>query len=102
MSLSCNLYVDGELEGEINSSKEINIGKHGHIKGDVTTKRLVVQGLLEGSVNADRVEIKSIGRVRGTIESKELIVEAKGVFEGNSIIKQEQDQIENAKKLSKS
>ncbi len=87
MKLSCNLYVDGEFEGSINSSSEINVGKHGHIKGDVSTKRLVVQGYIEGTVNADKVEIKSAGRVSGTIESVELIIESKGIFEGNSVVK---------------
>jgi len=87
MNLACNLYVDGDFEGSIHSDKEINIGKHGNIKGDVHTKRLVVQGYIEGSVNASKVEIKSMGRVNGSIESSELIIEAKGIFEGNSIVK---------------
>lgn len=87
MNLTCNLYVDGEFEGTINSTNEVNIGKHGHIKGDVLTKRLVVQGYLEGTVNAEKVEIKSDGRVSGTIESSELIIESKGIFEGNSVVK---------------
>ena len=87
MNLTCNLYVDGEFEGVIYSQKEVNIGKHGHIKGEVSTKRLVVQGYIEGSINAARVEIKANGRVNGTIESSELVIEAKGVFEGNSVVK---------------
>ena len=87
MNLSCNLYVDGEFEGIIHSSKEVNIGKHGHVKGDISTLRLVVQGNIEGSVNAVKVEIKAAGKVVGTIESEELIIESKGVFEGNSIVK---------------
>ena len=87
MNLACNLYVDGVFEGVIQSNKEVNIGKNGHIKGDVSTKRLVVQGYIEGSVNAARVEIKAHGRVNGTIESSELVIEAKGIFEGNSVVK---------------
>jgi cytoskeletal protein CcmA (bactofilin family) len=87
MNLSCNLYVDGEFEGVIHSKKEVNIGKNGHIKGDVTTQRLVVQGYIEGTINAGRVEIKAAGRVNGTIESSELVIEAKGIFEGSSVVK---------------
>ncbi|HIP14366.1 MAG TPA: polymer-forming cytoskeletal family protein [Sulfurimonas autotrophica] len=87
IELSCNLYIDGELEGLINSTTEVNIGKNGHVKGDITTKRLIVQGLVEGTVHADRVEIKAAGHVNGEITSAELIIEAKGVFEGSSIIK---------------
>jgi len=90
MNLTCNLYVDGEFEGVINSKKEVNIGKQGHIKGDVITQRLVVQGYVEGSVNAQRVEIKAGGRVNGNIESSELVIEAKGIFEGSSIVKNAQ------------
>ena len=87
MNLTCNLYVDGEFEGAINSQNEINIGKHGHVKGDVVTKRLIIQGYVEGTINADKVEIRSDGRVSGTIESAELIIESKGIFEGNSVVK---------------
>ena len=98
MTLTCNLYVDGDFEGSIKSNNEVNIGKHGHVKGDLSTKRLVVQGYVEGTVNADKVEIKSGGRVSGTIESTELIIESKGVFEGNSIVKDIQA-IPNKKKI---
>lgn len=87
MNLTCNLYVDGEFEGTIDSQKEINIGKNGHIKGTVNTKRLIVQGYIEGTISAQKVEIKSEGRVSGTIESSELVIESKGVFEGNSVVK---------------
>jgi len=57
------------------------------VKGSVTTQRLVVQGFIEGSVNATRVEIKAAGHVKGEISSSELVIESKGIFEGNSIIK---------------
>ena len=87
MNLTCNLYVDGDFEGVIHSKKEVNIGKNGHINGDVHTKRLVVQGFVEGTLHAERVEIKAAGRVKGTIEAAELVIEAKGIFEGNSIVK---------------
>ena len=101
MKLSCNLYVDGEFEGSINSSKEINIGKHGQIKGDVVTNRLVVQGFIEGTINADKVEIKSAGKVSGSIESGELIIESKGIFEGTSVVKSSSITNNKPKELNK-
>ena len=65
----------------------MNVGKNGHVKGKIVTNRLVVQGYVEGSVEANRVEIKSTGHVNGEITSIELIVELKGIFKGNSIVK---------------
>lgn len=87
MELTCKLYIDGELEGEINSQKEVNIGKNGLVKGSVKAQRLVVQGYIEGNIDATRVEIKAAGHVKGEISSSELIIESKGIFEGNSVIK---------------
>ena len=87
MQLSCNLYVDGEFEGTINSNNEINIGKNGRIIGEITTTNLIVQGFVEGSIKVDRVDIKAGGKVQGTIEASELVIESKGSFEGNSIVK---------------
>ena len=87
IELSCNLYIDGELEGSIISKKEVNIGKNGRVNGNITTQRLVVQGRVDGTVNADIVEIKAAGHVSGEIASAELVIESKGIFEGSSIVK---------------
>ena len=103
ITLSCNLYIDGELDGEINSKKEVNIGKNGRVKGTINTQRLVVQGYIEGSINADRVEIKAAGHVKGEISSSELVIESKGVFEGNSIVKNvKTNKIQAKEEISKS
>lgn len=42
---------------------------------------------MEGTVNSNIVEIKAAGHVRGEITANELIIESKGIFEGNSIVK---------------
>ncbi len=87
MTLDCNLYIDGEFEGSIKSKKLVTIGKSGKVRGDITTHHLVVQGTVEGSVDSNRLEIMSAGKVLGSILSGELIIEAKGHFEGESKIK---------------
>lgn len=65
----------------------MNIGKNGSVKGTVNTDKLIVKGYMEGTINANRVEIKAAGHVSGEICSTELIIESKGIFEGNSIVK---------------
>jgi cytoskeletal protein CcmA (bactofilin family) len=87
MKLDCNLYIDGEFEGTINSNKLITIGKSGKVRGEIHTNHLVVQGTVEGSVEAERLEIMAVGKVLGSILSSELVIEAKGHFEGESKIK---------------
>jgi len=87
MTLDCDLYIDGEFDGIIHSKKLITIGKSGKVKGEIFTHHLVVQGLVEGSIDSNRLEIMAAGTVRGSILSGELIIEAKGHFEGESKIK---------------
>jgi len=87
MKLDCNLYIDGEFEGTILSKKLITIGKSGKVRGDIHTNHLVVQGKVEGSIEAERLEIMAAGKVLGSITSSELVIEAQGHFEGESKIK---------------
>lgn len=93
--LSCNLYIDGFFEGNIYSQKEINIGVNGQVKGEINAHRIVVQGLAEGSLNATKVDIKPDGKVKGTVESEEFIIESKGIFEGNSLLKKADKPVDN-------
>ena len=95
MNVTCKIFIDGEFDGSIISTKEVNIGKQGLVKGEITTDRLIVQGAVEGDINANRVELKSTGRVKGTIESTELLIESKAVFEGSSILKKEKKEFKN-------
>jgi len=44
--------------------------------------------VVEGSVDATRVEIKAGGHINGEIISNDLVIESKGIFEGNSIVKE--------------
>ena len=89
MNLECNLFVDGEFEGTINSTKDVTVGKNGKIKGEIYSSKLIVQGIVSGNINSEKVEIKPTGKISGTVESNEFVIEPKGLFEGNSIIKKE-------------
>jgi cytoskeletal protein CcmA (bactofilin family) len=87
MSLVCDLFVDGHFEGIIASQKAVTIGKNGEIRGEVRAHSVIIQGRVEGTVEAERVEIKAGGRVKGSLVSSELVIEAKGIFEGDSKLK---------------
>jgi cytoskeletal protein CcmA (bactofilin family) len=96
MNLECNLYVDGEFDGSIFSSKQITIGKNGKVKGEIKANHLIVQGYVDGKLSVEKVVIKEGGKISGTVESKEFIIEPRGLFEGNSIIKKESKKTQKA------
>lgn len=87
MSLVCDLFVDGHFEGTIESHKAITVGKNGVISGEVRAHSVIIHGRVEGLVDGERVEIKAGGHVKGSLVSSELVIEAKGTFEGESKLK---------------
>ena len=91
---NCNsrLHVDGVVTGQINSKSIVTIGKGGKINGEITAKRLIINGLFEGNANCDGVEVLAGGKFLGKVTSKELMIEAKAEFEGESKIKRDEQQ----------
>jgi len=85
--LNAKLHIEGEIEGKIDSTNLISIGKTGNIKGELKAKKLLVNGNFEGKLEVDILEITKGGKVKGEIVIKDLIIEQGGVFEGTSILK---------------
>lgn len=63
------------------------IGKSGIVRGDMQTASLIVSGRFIGNVTSNVLEIKPQGRVEGIVVVGEIIIERKGVFIGESKIK---------------
>ena len=93
-------HVDGEVTGEVHSKSIVTIGKGGKINGDITANRLIVNGLFEGNAQCDGVEILAGGKFLGNIISKELMIEAKAVFEGESKIKRDNETLKAPIKIA--
>ena len=85
------LHVDGEVTGEVNSKSIVTIGKGGKINGNVTANRLIVNGFFQGNADCDGVEVLAGGKFLGKVISKELMIEAKAQFEGESKIKRDNE-----------
>ena len=83
------LHVDGEIIGKVLSDSIVIIGKQGKICGEINANHLIINGLFEGNADCDNVEILEGGKFFGKVISKELVIEAKAIFEGESKIKTE-------------
>ncbi|MBL0687107.1 MAG: polymer-forming cytoskeletal protein [Sulfurospirillum sp.] len=83
------LHVDGEIVGDIYSKSVVIIGKSGKINGKIIANRLVVNGVFEGNADCDIIEILTGGKFIGKVITKELIIEEKARFEGESKMKED-------------
>ena len=77
-----DLNINGVFEGNVNSSSDVYIGEEGKINGKVNSKSLFINGLIEGEIEAERVEIGTRGKALANIISEFFIIEDGGLFEG--------------------
>ena len=87
LTIECHIHIDGEFEGNINSTNTVLVGKSGVVNGDIIAQRVIVSGNFSGSIDSECIEIMPNGRVEGIIVCNELYIERKGVFIGESKIK---------------
>ncbi len=84
LSGSEDLYVDGQVEGSISlKNHSLTVGPNGQVKASVEAKGLVVQGKLEGNVQAsDRVELRKSAVVTGDISTQRISIEEGAYLKG--------------------
>jgi cytoskeletal protein CcmA (bactofilin family) len=91
--LSCgeDLYIDGQVEGTIDpKGNRLTIGPNGRVKANVTACAVVVQGKLEGNIQAsDRVDLKQSAVVMGNIATHRISIDEGAYFKGSVNIQKE-------------
>jgi cytoskeletal protein CcmA (bactofilin family) len=92
--ISCgeDLYIDGQVEGTIDpKGNRLTIGPHGRVKANVNACAVVVQGKLEGSIQAsDRVDLKKSAVVTGDIATQRISIDEGAYFKGGVNIQKEE------------
>ena len=84
LSGSEDLYVDGNVEGKIElRNHSLTVGPNGNVKADITAKAVVIQGKLDGAVNAsDRVELRKSAVVTGDVTTQRIAIEEGAFLKG--------------------
>ena len=91
--VSCDedLYIDGQVEGTIDpKGYRLTIGPNGRVKANITARAVVVQGSLEGNIQAsDRVDLKQSATVVGDIVTQRISIEEGVTFKGSVNVQKE-------------
>ena len=84
LSGSEDLYLDGQVEGSIElRNHSLTVGPNGSVKANVSAKGVVIQGKLDGSVNAsDRVELRQSAVVNGDVTTQRISIEEGAFLKG--------------------
>ena len=96
------LRIDGVLDGKIEASDTVIVGKGGTVKGEIHAAHAVVSGTVEGNVFAKRkVELESGSKLIGDVESVSLVIEDGVYFEGSSRMRKDSDNFTPKPKIVK-
>ncbi|MEA3512720.1 MAG: polymer-forming cytoskeletal protein [Campylobacterota bacterium] len=77
-----SIFINGRFEGIIVATNEVTIGKAGEVLGEIRSKILTVNGMIDGLFDVEQVNILGSGRVIGKMQYNELLIEQNGIFEG--------------------
>jgi cytoskeletal protein CcmA (bactofilin family) len=80
-----DLFIDGEVQGtlEVRNSK-VTIGPNGKAKSDIRAREVVIQGQVQGNVEAlQKINIRKEGSLVGNIRTAGIIIEDDAYFKGS-------------------
>jgi len=91
LTCSEDLYIDGQVEGTIDPKGNcLTIGPNGRVKANVTACTVVVQGKLEGNIQAsDRVDLKQSAVVMADIATQHISIDEGVYFKGSINVQKE-------------
>lgn len=103
LSGSEDLYLDGEVEGNILlRDHSLTIGPNGRVRANVQAKDVVVHGKVDGNVSGtDRVELKRSAVLTGDIATQRIVIEDGAFFKGAIDIKKEAKDVKDAARTEK-
>ena len=91
LSGSEDLYVDGSVEGKIElRNHSLTIGPNGNVKADISAKSVVIQGKLDGNVNAsERVDLRKSAVMAGDVTTARIAIEEGAFLKGKVDVQRE-------------
>ena len=97
LSGSEDLYVDGQVEGSIElHSNSLTVGPNGQVHADVHAKGVIVQGKLEGNIQAtERAELTKSAIAVGDIATPRVAIEDGAYFKGRVDMQRENEPVVN-------
>ena len=81
-----SIIIDAEVSGNVNGGL-VETYENSNIKGNITSKNVLIGGKLKGDINADKVHIKKTADVEGIIKQKTLSIEEGSVLKIKTEIK---------------
>ena len=102
LSGSEDLYLDGEVEGNISLTEHnLIVGPNGRVRANIIAKDVVVHGKVDGNIQGhDRVELKKSAVLSGDISTQRIVIEDGAFFKGAIDIRKESGKTEPKREMA--
>ncbi|HTY08027.1 MAG TPA: polymer-forming cytoskeletal protein [Candidatus Edwardsbacteria bacterium] len=85
MKAETGIRIDGEFEGNLETSGLLVVGKDGVIKAEIKVRDAIIGGKVTGNVTAaNKVELQSGSSLSGDVKCRGIIIDNDVFFEGHS------------------
>jgi cytoskeletal protein CcmA (bactofilin family) len=86
---TCDVRIDGVLNGNMATKGKVVIGPTGRVKGEVECKNSEVAGVIDGKITVTQLlNLKASSKITGAIITNKLSIEPGAVFTGNCAMKE--------------
>src|SRR6202142_2712299 len=84
-----DLYVDGDVEGTIESlDNKVTVGPNGRVQASIKAREVIILGQVQGNVEtSDKVDIRKDAKLVGDITTSRISIEDGALFKGSIDIK---------------
>jgi cytoskeletal protein CcmA (bactofilin family) len=81
-----NILIEGEVQGNLKTSKNLVIAESAKVKANVSAQNIKVAGTIEGNVVCqDKIEITTSGKVFGDIQTNIIGIETGAIVKGHCL-----------------
>lgn len=80
-----DLYVDGDVEGTIESlENKVTVGPNGRVQASIKAREVIILGQVQGNVEtSDKVDLRKDAKLVGDITTARISIEDGAVFKGS-------------------
>lgn len=97
-----DIRIDGTLEGTVETTRKLIIGKGAKINGKIICNSADVEGNLFGEIKVfDTLSLKASGEIEGDVLVGKLIVEAGAIFNASCVMKASSSGLKSVKRLKR-
>src|SRR5579859_4502737 len=80
-----DLYVDGDVEGTIESvENKVTVGPNGRVQAGIKAREVIILGQVQGNVEtSDKVDLRKDAKLVGDITTARISIEDGAIFKGS-------------------